>query len=112
MSILGTDQLESFPYDMLDALDNVVWYNDLGEYVVAWKALEPDMTGYISPDYRLVEYPEWIVTQLEMIWIIAVSLYGDYGTSPRSGWIMRIDDFYEFIDRITKTYRRDLGEIE
>ena len=110
MSILGREQLESFPYDMLNALDNVVWYNDLGEYVFAWKELEPNITGYISPDYRDNGYPDEIVCQLEMLWIIAVSMYGDYGTSPRSGWITNIDDFYEFVNHITTTYRHDLGE--
>ena len=110
MSILGKDQLESFPYDMLDALDNVVWYNDLGEYVADWKELKPDMTGYIRPTYRDNCYSDDIVNQLEVLWMIAVSMYGDYGTSPRSGWIINTDDFYEFVNHITKTYRAYIGE--
>lgn len=34
---------------------------------------------------------------------------GDYGTSPRSGWINNKDDFYKFIDDITETYKERIN---
>lgn len=66
-----------------------------------------DYTGYIKPDYRDKGYDDSLVTQLEFIWMIAVMLYGEYGTSPRSGWIENIDDFTKFVDALTETYRQE-----
>ena len=43
--------------------------------------------------------------------MIAVLLFGDYGTSPRSGWITDINGFKSFIDEITKLYREAEGII-
>ena len=96
---------------ILSAIDSVVWYNGIGEFVLSWKDKEPDMSGYIRPDYREQGYDTETTTNLEFIWMIAVLLYGDYGTSPRSGWIGDIDSFRKFIEAITETYRRDEGNI-
>lgn len=103
--------IENYPYyNFIDALDSIVWYNDLGEIVLSWKYKKPDMTGYITPDYRDKGYDIETVTSLEFIWMIAVLMYGDYGTSPRSGWIKDCPDFQSFIYSITRTYRENEGE--
>ncbi len=121
MAILGGDMLDccNFPvgYDegkkdgkkyILNAIEAVVWYNGLGEFILSWKFKKPnDYTGYIEPDYRDKGYDEETVAQLEVIWMIAVMLYGEYGTSPRSGWIENIEGFEKFIDTITETYRQE-----
>ena len=94
--------------DLIDALDSVTWYNGLAEEIVHWK--DP---GYFDErmhslgwDWdRFNDFPLEAREQLEIIWIICVTLFGDYGTSPRSGWIENIEAFYEFVDEITKTYR-------
>lgn len=97
---------------ILSAIESVVYYNGLGESVYPWKDMKPDdYTGYIRPDYRDKGYDDSLTTQLEVIWMIAVMLYGEYGTSPRSGWIEDIAGFRNFIDAITETYRRDEGNI-
>lgn len=89
---------------LLDALDSVTWYNGLAELVLDWKNL-PVVTTVAGGSQIQHQYRSLDGEQLEVIWMIAVSLFGDYGTSPRSGWITDVEGFYAFIDRITKTYR-------
>lgn len=92
----------------LDALDSVTWYNGLAEEIVKWT--EP---GYFDEEHGFLNW-KWkkfrnfdleTQHQLEVIWIIAVELFGECGTSPRSGWIENKADFYEFCHYITQTYR-------
>lgn len=93
----------------IDALDGVVWYNGLGEHVLKWKTYDQNSTEFIYP-YRMYIHKEIDRSdydQLLVIWMICVLLFGDYGTSPRTGWINDWDGFYEFIDKITATYRED-----
>jgi hypothetical protein len=97
--------------DLLDALDAVVWYNGIGEIVNAWGKLDPmEKSGFIMPEYHEHGFDEWTTNQLEVLWMIAVRLFGDYGTSPRSGWIEDIDGFRKFCHRITQT-DREAGEL-
>ena len=122
MAILGGDMLDgSYEYSdgfkdgekkIISAIEAVVWYNGLGEFILPWRDMKPnDYTGYIKPNYRDKGYDDSLVTQLEAIWMIAVMLYGEYGTSPRSGWIEDIDGFKKFVDAITETYRQEEGNI-
>lgn len=94
----------------LSVLDSIVWYNGIGEIVLQWKDKEPNISGYISPDYFDKDYDVETKSDLEFIWMVAVLLFGDYGTSPRSGWIRDISEFKNFIMAITKTYRESEGE--
>ena len=99
---------------LIDAIDTVTWYNGLAEIIVHWKD-ENYFNKY--ENYSMSwnwdtfnHYGEETRSQLEVIWIICVSLFGDYGTSPRSGWILmkNKEEFYKFIDDITETYRDSL----
>lgn len=92
-----------FANALIDALDSVTWYNGIAEDVLKWKKLPKDSHGILCPG-GFYDAPG-----LEVIWMICVCLFGDYGTSPRSGWIENVDSFYEFIDDITKTQREDWG---
>lgn len=91
---------------LIDALDSVVWYNGLGETLRKWRhadlhnqeAILP-FTMYWNNEIDPDEY-----YQLQVIWMICVVLFGDYGTSPRSGWINDWDGFRDFIDKLTTTY--------
>ena len=49
--------------------------------------------------------------QFQVIWMILVELFGNCGTSPRSGWLemKNKDRIIKFIDSITRTSREDLG---
>lgn len=89
---------------LLDALDTVTWYNGLAELVLEWKNL-PVVTTAAGGKQIQHQYRSLDGEQLEVIWMIAVSLFGDYGTSPRSGWITDVEGFYKFIDRITSLHR-------
>lgn len=95
---------DEFALRLVDALDSVVWYNGLGEYVLSWLELEPNNDSIPCPYF---EYPDKdIWNSLEPIWMICVCLFGDYGTSPRSGWIHNVRGFRDFIESITYTYRQ------
>ena len=91
--------------DIIDALDSVIWYNGLGEEVLKWIELEPDIHGTISHE-RAYKYPfeDDGDAQLQLIWMICVCLFGDYGSSPRVGWIEDIPGFRKFIKKICKSY--------
>lgn len=99
---------------LIDALDSVVWYNGLGETLRKWRHANPNnqesimpYTMYLNNEIDVGDY-----NQLQVIWIICVVLFGDYGTSPRSGWIDDWDGFCEFIDKITTTYLEEEEEAE
>lgn len=89
--------------DYVDAINSVLWYNGLWSYVKKWKNLSRE-NGYVScPNhYGLEESCPDVEAQLQVIWMIAVSLFGDYGTSPRFGWICNVnwDLFCKWIDDI------------
>lgn len=90
---------------ILYAISNVVWYNGLDNLIKKWKTLE-HTNGYISvPD------DVWNYKDLQVIWMICVSLFGDYGTSPRGGWITDIEGFYNFIDAITSDNKNEWEEM-
>lgn len=102
------------------ALDSVTWYNGLAEHVLRWKqealaiisenedrSFMVDATTYGAEEPSDREY-----YQLQVLWIIAVDKFGDYGTSPRVGWIENISLFVLWCDEITQTYTYDIGSIE
>lgn len=107
-----------------DALDSVTWYNGLAEYVVKWKQ---EALVTTEAEYKLSEYEffnvdtttygaeepdDRVFYQLQVLWMIAVDKFGDYGTSPRTGWIENIPLFVLWCDEITQTYKYDIGSIE
>ena len=96
---------------LIDALDSVVWYNGLGDILVKWKdndyfdnyedySLSWNMETYDS-------YDEDTKAQLQVIWMMCVCMFGEYGTSPRWGWVLveNKEAFHKFIDDITETFR-------
>ena len=38
--------------------------------------------------------------QAHFLWMIAVMLYGNYGTSPRYGWIDNVSEFQKWCEKI------------
>lgn len=94
----------------LDALNQVTWYNGLAEIVASWAQLPVD------PVYRSIVVPAicWKNEQLQLIWMIAVSLFGNYGTSPRGGWIEseNAEEFKKFCLEITRFYREEAEFLE
>lgn len=92
---------------LIYALNAVVWYNGIGEYILRWKDLEVTEYNFICcPLYEMrPKFSDRDYSEFEMIWMISVLLFGNYGTSPRSGWIEDISGFRNFIDKITEIYR-------
>lgn len=102
-----------------DALDSVTWYNGLAEHVVKWKqeALEISENEYRSFMVDATTYgaegpSDREFYQLQVLWMIAVDKFGDYGTSPRTGYIENIPLFVLWCDEIIQTYKYDIGSIE
>lgn len=103
----GSSETRPERCDYADALDAVTWYNGLAETVIKWINLEPE-DGSIHCPHRYcgsedIEPPDY--AQLQVLWMIAVIMFGDYGTSPRFGWITNIEAFRLWISDITKTTR-------
>lgn len=101
------------------ALDSVTWYNSLAEYVLRWKqdalAISESEYKFFSVDsttYGAEEPDDRVFYQLQVLWMIAVDKFGNYGTSPRVGWIENISLFVLWCDEITQTYSSDIGSIE
>lgn len=83
---------------LIDAIKSVVWYNGYDEVIDEWMKLEPGSDMILCPlecDTQSAAYG-----QLQMLWMICVVLFGDYGTSPRFGWIEDVKGFREFLKRI------------
>lgn len=81
-----------------DPMIGIVWYNGLEDIVIKWKDYkENDDVPYREyksslkdSDYR----------QLEMVWMYLVLCFGNYGTSPRSGWIENFKGYYKWFDEL------------
>lgn len=94
---------------LINILDSITWYNGLNEPL--WKLKKElyycdDNEKIFSFDESLKnKYTDEYDNQFEIFWMILVLLYGDYGTSPRSGWLYanNKDKIIKFINRITKT---------
>lgn len=66
--------------ELIDALDSVTWYNGLAEYLLEIKKELINSPDYTDTNY-IYDYGD--NEQFQIIWIILVCLFGDYGTSPR-----------------------------
>ena len=103
---------------VINALDSVTWYNGLAETILKWKDIKPKDTiitclddyGYGEIEMTTESWKD--IGQLQAIWMICVVLFGDYGSSPRYGFIYEknIKEFHDFIDAITETQRIEYGE--
>lgn len=85
------------------------WYNGLGDdfdRVIRYlKAKRHD-----SNNKKTISRPEFIKSdgstpELELFWMILVEVYGDYGTSPRSGW-MYVDELDECLNHLSEIRRK------
>ena len=88
-----------------EALDSIIWYDGHYEWL---KAMRDDMENILKTGDKYVNYSapfeptEWH-TEQHTIYMILVGMFGDWGTSIRSGWIEDIKGCIEFIDAICKS---------
>ena len=93
---------------LIEALDNIVWYNGHGE----WLLDLADALQNCKKKKSIAGFPseEW-GTEKHTLWMILVGLFGDWGTSVRSGWIEKTKDAAAFIRRICRTYLEERLEV-
>lgn len=83
---------------LYEALENVIWYDGHYEWL---KDLRNDLENYDDLLYPIPEGMEWH-TEQHCIWMLLVGMFGDWGTSIRTGWIEDFEGCIKFIDKICK----------
>jgi hypothetical protein len=100
LAIKALDEQRTNLEKMRDALDSVVWYNGYWDNVKEWIDDLEKLSG-VETFY----HPKSITITdggLEVLWMICVLLFGNYGTSPRSGWVEKTKECREFLIWLTK----------
>lgn len=99
--------------ELMDALDSLVWYNCAYERIAEVKRYieQFNESGVIKFPAAILSYSEGDDYTPHAIWFLMVCMFGDYGTSPRSGWIEpeNKDKAIAFLNAVLSTYR-DSGE--
>ena len=89
------------------AFECIVWYNChyewLEELADQLEATEPGQL-FRNP----LEVSEWH-TEKHFVWMLLVGMFGNWGTSIRSGWIEQTTEAAEYIRKLCKKAR---GEID
>ena len=82
------------------------WYNGYGDEFD--RIIRYLKTQRLSSKHA-ISRPQFIKTdrstpELELFWMILVEMYGDYGTSPRSGWIYvdKVDECLKHLSEIRR----------
>ena len=81
---------------LFDALESVIWYNGHYEWL---KELRDDMEKRRDEGNYFREFEKWN-TEEHTIWMLLVGMFGEWGTSIRSGWIEDIQECIDFIDAV------------
>lgn len=94
-------------------IKSIIWYNGLVDGVLNW-IKQPVTNGHIlcPKFYGADEYDIEAQAQLQIFWMMGVLSFGDYGTSPRYGWITDIEGFKFWCEDIIKTIKHWNGEKE
>jgi hypothetical protein len=85
---------------LYEALEAIIWYDNHSDWL---KKLCVNIEKAKEKGDNFSEFPldEWH-TEKHTIWMLLVGMFGDWGTSIRSGWIERHDECIAFINNITK----------
>lgn len=100
----GQKPMKPTKKDYSQAIESALWYAGLWPIVQKWKYRPVDQGQITAPPAYGCPNPEanpQTYYQLQLIWMIAVELFGDCGTSPRSGWITDIVGFRRWITDLT-----------
>jgi hypothetical protein len=80
------------------ALESIIWYNGRQERLIDLAdKLEAAESYYPNP----IDVSEWH-TEMHCIWMLLVGMFGDWGTSIRSGWIEKTKECAEYIRNLCK----------
>lgn len=99
---------ESTEGKLVDALAAVVWYNGLDEDI---RNCQEYLRGRSITTGCYWKPADWKDPQLEVIWMLLVRLYGDYGTSPRHGWVTRTLEAINFLEHLLYYCGEDDSEV-
>lgn len=83
-----------------EALESICWYNSHGPFLMN---LAERIESEKDETFLYPEDIKWD-TEEHFFWMILVSIFGDYGTSIRCGWIEKKEDCAAFIKRICRLY--------
>lgn len=83
--------------DMIDALEDVVFFNGLYSSLVAAKEDIQAADKYCCRPVRLCGDGD---EQFEIFWMLMVILFGEWGSSPRTGWILDKEAACKFVDAL------------
>lgn len=95
--------------ELIDAMANMVFYNGYEDIL---KSISNYIKYYDRDEYYSFSYPEKILETYKVdefpniIWGLMVLMFGNYGTSPRFGWIdiENKDKALAFLDLINRDY--------
>ena len=80
-----------------------LWYNGLEDDIEQLARRLEDAKGWFGRSDAGIEGES-----IELLWMILVQRFGDYGTSPRSGWIEDTEGAAMFLySRMTRTWKQD-----
>ena len=91
---------------------SVAWYNGYEEEFDKLLYYLKNQQNNTNNDTYSIRRPDFITTEneiMELYWMQLVQTFGDYGTSPRSGWIYR-DKLDDCINHITEVINKTYGE--
>ena len=91
--------------NIVKAIGGVVSYNGLYDVIKDWKDLilasKSEMVECLISGFEPITLDgAYNFGQLQVIWMILVQLYGEYGTSPRFGWLIDKDGAAAFLDML------------
>ena len=87
--------------DIIDIVCYILFHQGLQPVVKKWAEIPENKYKHVLCPKNYGD--EYEYDKLEIIWMICVFMFGDYGTSPRYGWIEDVDEFREFINDVTLT---------
>jgi len=87
---------------LMQAIEYIAFYNGHEEELKKMKAYIKSVK--VENKRGNAPYPSFLPedpdTFIRVIWSILVCMFGDYGTSPRFGWIEHYDEAMRFLDKL------------
>lgn len=85
--------------ELIRAFATVIFYNGYEDSVRTWiEQLELHNENFCLMDY-IPNRNDATYYQLQVLNMMLVELFGDCGTSPRFGWIEKLDECKEFLQK-------------
>lgn len=108
--LAGVERQRRNAMDVIEEWENgfscIAFYNGYEEWL--WD-LADELDACEEPIFSVPTDLEWF-TDKHALWMMLVALFGDWGTSIRSGWIERPKEAAEFINRVTDRRSREEEE--